>query len=111
MAELGKLARPVVGAGARLHADQAARQVGDEFEQFGTRDFGAHQCRLACLVHTMHSKDVLRQIDSYGYDSHDFPSQSKLMKRFASPSWHFVAVNRNPHRARLAWDGEVPFIR
>jgi len=72
---------------------------------------GAHQCRLACLVHTMHSKDVLRQIDSYGYDSHDFPSQSKLMKRFASPSWHFVAVNRNPHRARLAWDGEVPFIR
>ena len=33
------------------------------------------------------------------------------MKRFASPSWHVVAVNRNPDGARLAWDGEVPFIR
>ena len=27
----------------------------------------------------------------------------------ASPSWHCVAVNRNPDGARLAWEGEVPF--
>jgi len=33
------------------------------------------------------------------------------MKSFASPSWHSVAVNRNPDGVRLAWDGEVPFIR
>ena len=33
------------------------------------------------------------------------------MKRFASPSWHFVAVYRNPEGSRLAWDGEVPYIR
>ena len=59
----------------------------------------------------MHGKDVLGEVDSYGYDSDDFPSRGKLMKRFASPSWHLVAVNRNPHGARLAWDGEVPFIR
>jgi hypothetical protein len=34
-----------------------------------------------------------------------------LMNRLASPSWHSVAVNRNPDGARLARDGEVPFIR
>lgn len=45
------------------------------------------------------------------YDSHDFSSQSKLMKKFASPSWYLVAVNRNPDGTRLAWDGEVSFIR
>ena len=33
------------------------------------------------------------------------------MKSFASPSWHCVAVNRKPDSVRLAWDGEVPFIR
>jgi hypothetical protein len=45
-------------------------------------------------------------------------SKSELMtmklrraKRFASPSWHLVALNRNPDGVRLAWDGEVPFIR
>ena len=59
----------------------------------------------------MHGKDVLYQIDSYGYDSYDFPSHSKLMKSFTSPSWHLVVVNRKPYGARLAWDGEVPFIR
>jgi hypothetical protein len=36
---------------------------------------------------------------------------SELMKRFASPSWHFVADNCNPCGSRLAWDGDVPFIR
>jgi CspA family cold shock protein len=25
--------------------------------------------------------------------------------------WHCCAANRNPDRARLAWDGEVPCIR
>jgi hypothetical protein len=36
---------------------------------------------------------------------------SELMKRFASPSWHCVADNRNPYGSRLAWGGEAPFIR
>jgi hypothetical protein len=35
----------------------------------------------------------------------------EFMKRFASPSWRFVADNRNPNGSRLAGDGEVPFIR
>ncbi len=33
------------------------------------------------------------------------------MKSLTSPSWHIDAVNRNSQDARLAWDGEVPFIR
>ena len=51
----------------------------------------------------------------------DFPFQktSELMKtkfRLAKnssfiPSWHSVAVHRKPQGARLARDGEVPFIR
>ena len=36
-------------------------------------------------------------------------SKSELMKRFASPSWHLVAVNRNPDGVRLAWDGDTIF--
>jgi hypothetical protein len=61
----------------------------------------------------VHGKYILCKVDSNAYDSHDFPFQktSELMKRFASPSWHLVAVNRNPYVTWLAWDGEVPFIR
>jgi hypothetical protein len=40
-----------------------------------------------------------------------FRRTSELMKRSASPSWHCVADNRNPYGSRLAWDGEVPFVR
>jgi hypothetical protein len=32
-------------------------------------------------------------------------------KKFASLSWHFVAVKRNPDGIRLAWDEVDPFIR
>jgi hypothetical protein len=75
---------------------------------------------LACGIDTLNGKDVLGGVDSNGYDSHDFLFQlaSELMtmklprtKRFASPSWHSGAVNRNPDGTRLAWDGEVPYIR
>jgi hypothetical protein len=59
----------------------------------------------------MDCKDVLGEVNANGYDSHDFPLSSELMKKFASPSWHCVAVNRKPDSVRLAWDGEVPFIR
>jgi hypothetical protein len=37
--------------------------------------------------------------------------QVELMKSLTSASWHFVAARRNPIGARLAWDGEVLFIR
>ena len=34
-----------------------------------------YQRRFACLIHAMYGKDVLGEINSNGYDSHDFPSQ------------------------------------
>jgi len=46
VAELGKLARPLMGTTARLHDDHARRQIGDEFEQFGAWHFRSHQSRL-----------------------------------------------------------------
>ena len=60
----------------------------------------------------MHGKDVLCQIDSYGYDSDDFPSHSKLMKRFTSPSWHLVAVKRVlTGRGLLGTGKSLSFVR
>ena len=73
---------------------------------------GAPVPAVACLIHAMHSKIVLCQIDANGYDNHDFPSSGELMmKCLTSPSWHAVAENRKSQDARLAGDGEVPFIR
>jgi len=56
---------------------------------------------IAGFSHAMDCQNVLGEIDSNGYDSHDFPS----------PSWDSVALDRNPHGVRLTWDGEVPSIR
>jgi len=64
-----------MGSAARLPADQARRQVGNEFKQFGAWHLRAYQGGLASLIHAMHGKDVLGQINSNGYDSHDFPFQ------------------------------------
>ena len=44
-------------------------------EQLGAWHFGAYERSLACGIHAMHSKDVLCQIDSDSYDTHDFPFQ------------------------------------
>lgn len=38
-------------------------------------------------------------------------NEMRLAKRFASSSLHSVTVNRSPLGERLAWDGEVSFIR
>ena len=66
VAELLELARPLVGARAGFHADEARRQRGDEFEQLGARHARAHQHALACGIHAVNSKDVLGEIDSDG---------------------------------------------
>lgn len=71
--EPSKLAHPMVGAGAGLHADQAGRQRGDEFEQLAARDIGAHQRGLARLIHAVNGENVLCQIDANGYDCHGLP--------------------------------------
>jgi len=76
VAKLGELSGPVAGARAGFHAIQACWQVGDEFEKFGAWYFGAHQCRFACFINAMHGKDTLGEVDSSGYDEHDFPSRT-----------------------------------
>ena len=75
MTKLGKLAAPVVGTGTRLHADEAGWQVGNELQKFGAGHLRAHQSWFACFIDAVHRKDVLGDINSNGYDSHDFPSQ------------------------------------
>lgn len=57
-------ASPVVGTGARLHADQARRQRRDRLQQFAAWHAGAHQQRPARGIHTMQGKHVLGEIDT-----------------------------------------------
>ena len=60
----------------------------------------------------MHRKNALCQINSNRYDCLIFPSgKNKLMNRFASPLWRFMADNRNPYESRLTWGEEIHFIR
>ena len=75
VAELGKISGPVVGGGASLPTDQARWQMGCEFEQRGTWDVWAHHGRFACFIDAMQRKDVLGEINSKGYDDHDFHFQ------------------------------------
>ena len=74
-----------------------------------------HESGIACGIRAMNGKDILGEIDSDGDNGgHGLPlpqKTSELMKSSTFPSWHSVAVNRKPHGARLARDGEVPFIR
>ena len=59
---------------------------------------------------TPYGKDVLCQVDSYGYDGHGLPLPMKqaLDERLHFPSWHFDAVLR---KYALRLGREVPFIR
>ena len=77
VAELLEFPGPVVGAGACLHADQARGQGGDEFQQVAARYARAHEGWLACRIHAVYGKDVLCQVDSYGYDGHGLPLPMK----------------------------------
>ena len=101
-----KLSCPVVRAGAGLHADDAGRELYDQFHQVLTLDLGLDQYRLAAIIHAMHSKHVLGEIDSYSDNVHGLPL-----------SW--FDVNCKLHHGTccrlrlppLPRDGEVPFIR
>ena len=113
VAILRKLACPMVSTGAGLHADQARRQSGDEFEQFGAWHAGTNQGGLAILITPCMAKTFFaKSIPTVTIFISLPPTNTcELMKRIASPPWHSVAVNRNPYGAQLTWDGEVPFIR
>jgi hypothetical protein len=64
-----------MGTGAGFHADQAGWQMGYEFKTLAAWCFWSHQGRFACFIDAMHSEDVLGEINSNGYDCHDFPFQ------------------------------------
>jgi hypothetical protein len=63
MTELTKLSRPKMRTAAGFHADQARLQVGEKPNQVRSFErFAQH--RLASLIHPVHLKDKLCQIDS-----------------------------------------------
>ena len=66
-------ARPVVGAGAGLHADDAGRQASDKLVQLVARLGGADLLSLAGLIDTAQGKHVLGEIDAHVQNGHDFP--------------------------------------
>ena len=48
----------------------------NESARLCTRHFGAHQCALADVIHTVHGENLLCQIDANGYDGRDSPQVS-----------------------------------
>jgi hypothetical protein len=51
----------------------AADELGKRIE--GTNPARGYQRGFAGLIHAIHGENVFCQVDSNGYDSHDFPSQ------------------------------------
>jgi hypothetical protein len=72
--------RPVVRPRARLHPDHARRQPGDQLVQLFARHRRANQFGLARLVHPVHRKDVLGQINTDGQNPHGLPLPNELMR-------------------------------
>ena len=73
MWQAAELSRPVVGAGAGLHADQAGRQLGDHRQQLAAGHLGFDKNRLAALVNTMQSEYILCEITVYRDYSRGLP--------------------------------------
>ena len=73
--EIAQSARPMVGAAAGFHADDAGRQIGEAFEQLAARE-GLLQHRLAVRIDAVHTEYVLGQVNSYGSNIHDGLSSS-----------------------------------
>ena len=87
--------------------NEARRQLGHHLQQGIALDRRAHKHRLTPLIHAMHSKNVLGEINADRNNGHGLPLPSDSM-RFRNPIVALDAVRRKP---RLARDGEVPFIR
>jgi len=63
VAQPGQLARPKMRAAAGLHADQAARQVGEERQHLGPRQ-PLPQHHPAALIDALHLEHVLRDVET-----------------------------------------------
>ena len=70
MAEAGELARPVVRARTRFHADGAGRQPGHQLGELIAPDLRTHQARLAGRIHAVQREDILGQIDPEKHHRH-----------------------------------------
>ena len=80
-----------------------------KLQQLAPTHIGFEQRRLAGIVHTVHRKHALGEIDTNVQNGHDFPFSSELMRLRTS---HRGTRCRLPFAAsRLARDGEVPCIR
>ena len=99
--------RPVVGTGARFHADHARWQGGDQLVQLRTRHARTHELGLAGFIDATDGEDVLGKIDADGDNGHALPLPSALMRVRTSHRGTSMPVAA----MRLARDGEVPFIR
>ena len=75
--------------------------------QLGTLDGRANEHRLAMRVHTMHSENVLGEIDPDVQNGHGLPLPSELMRdRTSHRGTQLPFAAMRPIR-----DGEVPSIR
>ena len=73
VAVLTELPGPVMRAGAGFHADQAGGQLRNERQQFRTRKLRPDECGLAVIIHPVHGKHVLCEIDSNRDNAHGLP--------------------------------------
>jgi hypothetical protein len=80
---------------ARLHADGATRQAGDEFQQLVALHLRPHELGAARFVHPVDRKDVLGEINADEYDGHGLPLPQVVDESSNFPSWHRVADTRN----------------
>lgn len=70
MAEALELAGPVTGATAGFESDDAGRQRGNAFEEFGARDLWLEQDGFGGCVDAVEGEHVLGDVDAEGYDGH-----------------------------------------
>jgi len=99
--------RPVVGARAGLHANDAGRQRRNQLVQLVARHGRSHQLDLAGLVDAVNRENVLGEVDTHGQNRHEPPLPNELMRDCTSHrgTWLPFAATR------LVRDGEVSFIR
>jgi hypothetical protein len=69
MAERRQLARPEMGRGAGLHADQAGRQTGEEGDHPAAAETSPED-DVTYRIDAMHLEDMLGQIEADGRKLH-----------------------------------------
>jgi hypothetical protein len=106
-----ELTRPMVAAGAGLHANDARRQCRDEFEQLGTRQTGAHQRWLGCGINAMNSKGVLGEINTDGDNVRHGLPLSKTSELMSDRTFRRGTLMPYLATVWITRDGEVLVIR